>query len=96
MCGTRLVLQQQGRRKELSAAGVQGLGQGLPFVEVRWEMLHHNPSILYFKSLSLVIQVHTPSACAFLFRSCNAGCSLTSEHRFALQTRIAYHKLQVW
>lgn len=28
-----------------------------PFVEIKWEMLHHNPSILYFKSLSVVIQV---------------------------------------
>ncbi|KAK9809768.1 hypothetical protein WJX73_004442 [Symbiochloris irregularis] len=44
------------RRKGRSAAGMQGLGQEPPFVEVRWEMLHHNPSILYFKSLSLVIQ----------------------------------------
>lgn len=32
-----------------------------PFVEVAWEMLHHNPSILYFKALSLVIQVGTLS-----------------------------------
>lgn len=30
---------------------------GKPFVEVQWEMLHHNPSILYFRALLLQIQV---------------------------------------
>ncbi|KAL3144166.1 hypothetical protein ABBQ32_003950 [Trebouxia sp. C0010 RCD-2024] len=29
---------------------------GKPFVEVQWEMLHHNPSILYFRALLLQIQ----------------------------------------
>lgn len=33
---------------------------GKPFVEVQWEMLHHNPSILYFRALLLQIQVSTP------------------------------------
>ena len=32
-------------------------GLAPPFVEVQWEMLHHNPSIVYFKSLSINIQV---------------------------------------
>ena len=32
---------------------------GQPFVEVQWEMLHHNPSILYFRALLLQIQVTT-------------------------------------
>lgn len=32
---------------------------GKPFVEVQWEMLHHNPSILYFRALLLQIQVCT-------------------------------------
>ena len=30
---------------------------GKPFVEVQWEMLNHNPSILYFRALLLQIQV---------------------------------------
>ena len=31
---------------------------GKPFVEVQWEMLQHNPSILYFRALLLQIQVN--------------------------------------
>ncbi len=31
-----------------------------PFIEVQWQMLHHNPSILYFKQLMLVVQVCAP------------------------------------
>ena len=27
-----------------------------PFLAVHWEMLHHNPSILYFKHITLQIQ----------------------------------------
>ncbi|KAK9808775.1 hypothetical protein WJX72_003363 [[Myrmecia] bisecta] len=32
------------------------LHHGKPFVEVRWEMLHHNPSILYFKNFTISLQ----------------------------------------
>ena len=28
-----------------------------PFLEASWEMLHHNPSILYFKRASIGLQV---------------------------------------
>ena len=37
--------------------GVPQQTLGKPFVEVQWEMLHHNPSILYFRALLLQIQV---------------------------------------
>ncbi|KAL0042783.1 hypothetical protein WJX79_011021 [Trebouxia sp. C0005] len=36
--------------------GVPQQTLGKPFVEVQWEMLHHNPSILYFRALLLQIQ----------------------------------------
>ena len=58
---------------------------GKPFVEVQWEMLHHNPSILYFRALLLQIQVSTActalhccvwavAACTSLYIACNT-CS---------------------
>ena len=35
----------------------QQLTRARPFLDVQWEMLHHNPSILYFKHITLQIQV---------------------------------------
>ena len=37
----------------------QQLTRARPFLDVHWEMLHHNPSILYFKHITLQIQART-------------------------------------
>ena len=39
--------------------GIQQLPARPPFLEVRWEMLQHNPSILYFKNVRFTLQVPT-------------------------------------
>ena len=40
------------------------LGRGpCPFLEASWEMLHHNPSILYFKRASIGLQAGLDPLC---------------------------------
>lgn len=41
----------------------QALQLQRPFVEIHWEMLQHNPSILYFKHFALSIQVCNTYLC---------------------------------
>ena len=53
--GAGVVAAPQGPGEEGEGVAQQTLGK--PFVEVQWEMLHHNPSILYFRALLLQIQV---------------------------------------
>lgn len=55
---------------------------GKPFVEVQWEMLHHNPSILYFRALLLQIQV------------CSAA--YLKHLTMSLQAALLSAALQVW
>ncbi len=53
--GTGVVAGPKASVEEGESVPQQTLGK--PFVEVQWEMLHHNPSILYFRTLLLQLQV---------------------------------------
>ena len=70
-----------------------------PFIEVQWQMLHHNPSILYFKQLMLVVQVCAPQRptsgmpqhpLASFWQTWNSLVSMhvLSEDRWRMQTRL--------